>query len=304
MKTPEDMKNDSLPTWKHEDHVKFKHGPLNDIARILSEYYQEHLRRDVDDGKLTPLNYWVLLRGLLVAAWQTYRAICNLIAEKQPKPFNLQAGILNRSLFEILATVLALSEKPERAAILEREWVKSLGKEYKRVSERFGDVPKWKDYLDVFRAHQETSIARIGFPVKALDDPNLIKDAEWPTPGAILWGSKKKKLLPFVTGSRHAVLKELYQSHYGHQSAQAHARMAAVAVAFIADHPEQQWNPGAAESNLVIFAMLCLACIFSEIDASAGYAHPKLLELWAYLRESHDDAKQVWNVRYASLLGA
>jgi hypothetical protein len=302
MEMPENTSNHNLPKWKQEDQIRFKHAPLNEIAGILSEFYLERVRRDVDDGRLTPLNYWVLIRGLLAAGWQTYRGICQLIAERQPKPFTLQAGILNRSLFEILATVLALSEKPERARILERESVRSMGREYQRLFNRFRDVPKWEDYLNVFRAHQEASLAKIGAPEGSLGDPNLIIGAEWPTPGTMLWGSKRKKLPPFVSGSRHAVLRELYESHYGHQSAQAHARMAAVAVAFMADHPEEEWNPGAAESNLVIFAMLCLACMFSEIDASAGYSHQKLVELWVYLRESHDDAKELWNTRYMSLL--
>ena len=38
------------------------------------------------------------------------------------------------------------------------------------------------------------------------ENPDLITD-EWPTPGVMLWGKKKQKLPPFVSGSRHAVLE-------------------------------------------------------------------------------------------------
>jgi hypothetical protein len=75
--------SDELPIWKHDVSTHFEHKPLNDIAGVLFAYYQEHLRRDIDDGKLQPIEYWILLRGFLSASWQTYRGVCTLLASTQ-----------------------------------------------------------------------------------------------------------------------------------------------------------------------------------------------------------------------------
>jgi hypothetical protein len=173
--------------------------------------------------------------------------------------------------------------------------------EYERLSKRYGQVPKWSEYLSVFRANQLGILARLGLPEEALDTPSLIQGAEWPAPGRSLWGSKKDKVAAFVTGTRHAALRNVYENHYRHQSAQAHARLAAVAVEFMVDHPEHEWNPGAGTSNAVIFAMLCFVAICSEVNSAVGYKHQKLIELWTYLRASTDEAEDLWTLRYQSV---
>jgi len=291
-----------LPKWTHEI-PSIPHPLLNDAANLLTEFYKEHIQRDIEEGKLAPANCWTLLRGLLIAAMQTYASICLLLADKRPKPLMMQASILCRAMVETLATVLALTEKPEeRALVLRREWVKMLAVKYKREYHLFGDEQKWKEYLEVSRQGLTIILEEFGLPPEVLSDPGLIKD-EWPTPGVMLWGSKKKALPSFVTGSRHAVLKEIYETHYAIQSAQAHARMAAVSIAFLVDQPEEQWNPGQGESNIVVTALLCLACILSEIEVSGGYSsHAKLAELWFYLRDMDDESKDVWALRYDALV--
>lgn len=44
-----------------------------------------------------------------MSAMQTYASICILLADKRPKPL-LQANVLNRALFEVFATIVALTE--------------------------------------------------------------------------------------------------------------------------------------------------------------------------------------------------
>jgi hypothetical protein len=70
----------------------------------------------------------------------------------------------------------------------------------------------------------------------------------------------------------------------------------------LVDSPEEQWNPGYGESDLVTTALLLLACLLREIELAGGYAHHrKLAELWTYLREIDDESKDVWALRYAEL---
>ena len=118
----------------------------------------------------------------------------------------------------------------------------------------------------------------------------------------MIFGRPSRNIPPLVSGSRREVLKEMYQYHYPHQSAQAHGRVASMAVALLADDPESQWNPGHAESDIVGTALLFLACILSELQAAGGYAHhQKLAEFWTYLRDLDDEAKEIWALRYQGL---
>ena len=103
---------EELPKWKH-DLPKYPHKLFNDLANTVVEFYKEHLRRGIDAGRLKPTDYGVMIRGFLIAAMQTYAAICLLLAEKRPKPLMLQAAVLNRALFEILSTVIALVDSPD-----------------------------------------------------------------------------------------------------------------------------------------------------------------------------------------------
>jgi hypothetical protein len=69
------------------------------------------------------------------------------------------------------------------------------------------------------------------------------------------------------------------------------------------DDPESQWNPGHGESDIVSTALMFLACVLSELQTAGGYAsHPKLIELWAYLRDIDGEAKDLWALRYEKLL--
>ena len=106
---------EELPIWKQELPAT-PHKLLNNLVTVLVEFYGEHLRRDRADGRLQPGKAWDLLRGFLIAAMQTYVSICMLLSEKRPKRLMLQADELNRSLFEILATVFAILEDPEPRA--------------------------------------------------------------------------------------------------------------------------------------------------------------------------------------------
>ncbi|HUY14459.1 MAG TPA: DUF5677 domain-containing protein [Terriglobia bacterium] len=290
-----------FPQWKHEV-PPIPHGLFNEILQVLVEFYKEHFRRDVKSGRLTPPEPFEMLRGFLVAAMQTYAAICILLAEKRPKRLMLQAGILDRALFEIFASVLALTQDPAaRTQVLAREHFKGMAVHYNYLLKRFGSDPKWTQYLDVYRKGLAIIAKNLKLTPELERQPSRIPD-QWPTPGVMVYGRKSRSLPPFVSGTRLAVLKELYEYHYSIQSAQAHGRAASFAAAMLVDDPALQWNPGQGESNLIATGLILMACILSEIESLGGYLnHPKLAELWRYLRELDDEAKELWQIRYEEL---
>jgi len=277
---------------------KLFHEPLE----ALVNFYKEHIQRDTNAGRLTPPDLWVVLRGFLVAAMQTYASICILLAEKRPKRLMLQAAILNRALFEILATVVGLTEDPgSRMEILKRESYRGHAERHARWVERFGSDPKWTEYLEVSRRGLSLIANTLGLAPEVEKNPGLIKD-KWPTPGVMIHGRASRAITPFVSCTRLAVLKEIYESHYSQLSEQAHGRVASMAVAMLVDDPSLQGNPGLGESDITLSALIFMACILSEIEAAGAYPHHrKLDELWTYLRETHDEAKDLWGMRYENL---
>jgi hypothetical protein len=292
---------EEFPQWKHEvPRVPAK--LFNEPLHVLVEFYKEHVRRDVDSARLTPPEPFTMLRWFLVAGMQTYAAVCILLADKRPKRLMLQAGILNRALFEIFATVVALTQDPgARTQILAREYFKSLAVRYDHLVTRFGSDPKWTEYLKVYQKGLAIITKQLKLPPEFEHNPSKIRD-EWPTPGVMVYGRPRGQVPPFVSGTRLAVLKELYEFHYPGLSAQAHGRAASFAAAMLVEDPNQQWNPGQGESSLLSTALLLMACILSEIESAGAYVHhPKLAELWAYLRDFDDEAKELWHLRYEEL---
>jgi len=292
------MKPPELKTQLPPSPFKLYNEPL----QILIEFYKEHIRRDTDGGRLTPTESWVVLHGLLISAAQTYTGVCLLLSEKRPKRLMLQAAILNRPLLETFGNILSLCEAPKsRTRILVRESYKNLAETFLRYKSQFANVPKWKEYLNVYAESLTLFAKQLRISRHYVRNLSSIRE-QWPTPGRMIRGDRRRKQPPFLHGNRRAVFKTLYDSHYGHQSEQAHQRAAAVSAALVVD-TSAQWNPGLGESNLVLDALLFVTCIISELESKGRFPpHPKLRELWVYLIEANDEAKELWRLRYRSLL--
>jgi hypothetical protein len=291
-----------IPEWKK----KLPASPFklyDDPLQALVKFYKEHLRRDTKDGKHTPTEFWITLRGFLISAAQTYGGICLLVADKRPKPLMLQAGILNRSLLETLGNVMALCEAPKtRTRILVRESYKNMALTFLKYKTLHGTDEKWREFLDVYAKGLIAFAKEIRVSRHHAINPQSIAE-EWPTPGTMIYGSRRRNQSAWLRGTRRAAFKEIYESHYGHQSEQAHQRAAAVGTALLVDDPAAQWNPGFGESLIVSTALLLMACILSELEAKGRYpGHAKLRELWVYLFELNDEAKILWKLRYRMLL--
>lgn len=292
---------EQFPEWKRElPHVPYK--LISEPLEVLVKFYKEHLQRDIQTGRLTPPEVFEMLRGFLMAAMQTYGAVCILLAEKRPKRLMLQASVLNRALFETFATVVALTQDPvARAQVLAREHFKGMAIRYNSLLKRYESDPKWTDYLEVYRKGLAIIVKNLKIPPELEQNPSRMRD-EWPTPGVMVHGRPNRNIPPYVSGTRLAALKEVYEFHYSMQSELAHGRAAVLGAAMMVENPEFQWNPGQGESNLVTTALILMACTLSEIESAAGYSHhPRLAELWAYLRDMDDEAKELWQLRYEQL---
>jgi hypothetical protein len=172
---------------------------------------------------------------------------------------------------------------------------------YNSLMKRFGSDPKWADYFEVYRKGLAIIVKNLKIPPELAQNPSKMRD-EWPTPGVMVYGRPNRNIPPYVSGTRLAALKEVYEFHYSTQSALAHGRAAVIGAAVMVEDPEFQWNPGQGESSLVATALILMACTLSEIESVGEYPHhPKLAEMWAYLRDLDDEAKELWQLRYEKL---
>lgn len=299
----DEMRPLNHPGWVREL-PSFPHSRYNEPLMELFEFYKENVKRDVADGKLRPPDFWFLLRGLLIGAAQTYAAICILLADGRPKPLELQAGVLNRSLLESLGNVLALCEAPKaRTKVFLREAYKSLALDFRRLDARYGKVAKWRDYLTGYGKVLQSLAEQLHLSRSRVNKPDAIPD--WPTPGVMVYGSRRRQQPPFLRGNRRVAFKEIYDHHYGRQSGQAHQRGFAVATALLVDDPNAPWSRTYGKSRIVASAMIFLACILSEIESKGRYdRHRELRKLWVEICRLDDLAKDLWRLRYRKLIGA
>lgn len=291
----------ALPTLKRTLPA-FPTGVLTGPAEEVLKFYNEHLQRDGTEGKLKPTQAWVILNGLLTAGAQTYNAIRLLLSERRPTQLLLQAGVLNRLLFELFATTLGILENPStRTQMLLQDAHNTKAKQYEHLNAQYGNNPDYQEHLEVYKK---------GLPIMAemanVDPKNALHakrrtNRHWPTPGAMVnpQGKSKRGTKPFVSGKRGEVLKRLYDRHYNQLSAQAHGRIDAVGTALLAGRPGLQWNPGHGKSSILCTAVLFICCTVSELETAGTYEHHrKLAELWTYLREMNDEASELWELRY------
>jgi len=278
------------------DRPRVPYSLTHRLVGILAEYYQEHVRRDRADGRLAPADTWQLVYGFLLAAHQTYDAVCHLLAHSRPRPFLLQAATLNRALFEYLANACALLQDPEASTqALLRDAYRTNALVYQSRRARFAQDDHWRAYFERVVPSLERDAERLRLSRVFIDDPILIPT--WPSPGRLITGEAAK-----VTGTARSVLTELYDSHYRIASAQAHGRAMATSMAIVVAHPEYESDPDQA-SGYVTTAQVMLACLWTEVGVAAKFnTNPKLLEYWQYMREYDSEAVDLWNLRYREVL--
>lgn len=283
------------PRHMKRNRPRIPHSVTHRLVGILAEYYQEHVRRNRADGSLVPSDTWQFVYGFLLAAHQTYDAVCVLLAHKRPQPLLLQAATLNRALFEYLANVCAILQDPESCTQeLLRDAYRTNALVYRLRLAKFAEDEQWRDYFERIVPSLEFDVKRLQLPQDWIEEPTSIPP--WPSPGRLIMGETAK-----VTGTARSVLDELYQSHYRIASAQAHGRGMATSMAIVVAHPEYQLADQA--SGYVTTAQVMLACLWTEVSIAAKFeTNPKLLEYWKYMREYDAEAVDLWNLRYRDIL--
>ncbi|MHC4459026.1 MAG: DUF5677 domain-containing protein [Planctomycetota bacterium] len=235
-----------------------------------------------------------LAEKILSGCYQTYKAIRKLVAKDSKYP--TQAHILNRSILDSLFVIEAFSEDPgkyPRAYAL--AGYRMIWEEYTKETQKYGNDPNWDEYL-------ADKVKLLEFSAKIY---NLSEDERkspkknipyWPIPSKMLRDrifSKKK----------HLFLKELYDWHYGWESALSHFQWGGMSATVFSSLPEHHWHPGKFESDAVYKSILYLLMIISEIEAVSEIGIKQDTKyIWTIVGSYWEEAKEFYDKRFSNLL--
>ena len=233
-----------------------------------------------------------LTEKILSVSFQTYKAIRKLVA-KDPK-YPTQANILNRSILDSLFVIEAFLEDPvkyPRAYAL--AGYRMIWEEYTKEYEKYGNDPEWNEYLADKEKLLDYSAQIYGLTEDERKSPNI---KYWPIPSTML----RDKIF---SSERQKFLKQLYEGHYGWESALSHFQWGGMSASVFSSLPEHHWHPGKFESDVVYRSILYLLMIISEIKAFRKLGlNQHLKYIWTIVDSYWEEAKDYYELRFSALL--
>ena len=167
--------------------------------------------------------------------------------------------------------------------------------EYTKEVKKYGDDPDWKGYLTDKKKLLDYSASLYKLSDDERDAPK--KNIKyWPIPSKMLRNN-------IFSDGRHSFLKDLYEWHYGWESALSHFQWGGMSASDFSNFPENHWHPGKFESDAVYKAILYLLIIISEIEAVAEIGIKQDLKyLWTIVGSYFEEAKEFYDKRFSELL--
>jgi hypothetical protein len=234
-----------------------------------------------------------LTEKILFGCFQTYKSIRKLVA-KDPK-YPTQAHILNRSILDSIFVIEAFVENPEkfpRAYAL--AGFRMIWEEYKKEQEKYRNNPQWDGYLSYKVKLLKFSSQIFGLTTEEIKSPKRIK--YWPIPSKML----KEKIFSL---ERQKFLEQLYEWHYGWESALSHFQWGGMSASVFSSFPEHHWHPGKFESDAVYRSILYLLMILSEIESFRKFGlNEDLKYIWTIVGNYSEEAKDYYEIRFGALL--
>jgi len=242
------------PSWATDpEPLDFKvvNEPLEKLLKKIINTLQRMSRAQFSE-------FDFLVEKIVAGCYQTYKAIRKLVA-KDPK-YSTQAHIFNRSILDSLFVIEAFSEDPKKySKAYALSGYRMIWEEYTKEAQKYGNDPDWKGYLSDKAELLEFSaeIYNISGDERKSPKKNI---PYWPIPSRMLRDGIFSK-------ERQDFLKELYDWHYGWESALSHFQWGGMSATVFSSLPERHWHPGKFESDAVYKSILYLLMIISEIEA-------------------------------------
>jgi hypothetical protein len=291
--------------------------PFKDVFRLLREAFDRRI-----DGYQSDRNgYLSTVRALLHASDQTFRAILFLVADQRvqdkdggngPGPFPAQSIILQRSLFEVLANVLAILESPiKRDALFRRDGYRENSRKYEalrsklkagKLMQRRGS--KWLEALDTWQEDLQKTARYLRLtPQEIADSTTRLKS--WPRPPQMLGGKKDVHGIHWLTGQRLEVVRYFDEDSYGSDSRVVHQKDRALYMSMLQSRGLTLAELGRVRNIVVLRAATIHGAVLAEVGEALGWPRDtkkRLRIAWRYLIQDFDPALEVYRARYRAVL--
>ena len=266
--------------------------------KVVNEPLEKLVKKTINTfGRKAHANFpefTFLAEKIVTGCYQTYKAIRKLVAEDPKYP--TQVHILNRSLLDSVFVIEAFAEDPGKyPKAYELAGYRMMWEEYSKEEKKYGNDLDWKGYLD-----DKEKLLKFSAEIYGLSDDERNSPSRnipyWPIPSKMLRDS-------IFSNDRHLFLKELYDRHYGWESALSHFQWGGMSASVFSSLPENHWHPGKFESDAVYKSVLYLLIIVSEIeDVSAIGIKQDIKYLWTIIGSYWEEAKDFYDDRFSKLL--
>lgn len=266
--------------------------------KVINEPLEKLLKRSIKilerraRGNFNEFDF--LTEKILAGCFQTYKAIRKLVAKDLKYP--TQAHILNRSILDSVFVIEAFVEDHEK---FPRDYVlagyRMIWEEYTKEHEKYGNDPKWNEYLADKEKLLGCSAQIYGLTEDERQSPKKMINY-WPIPSRMLRDH-------IFTDERQKYLEQLYEWHYGWESALSHFQWGGMSASAFSSLPEHHWHPGKFESDAVYRSILYLLMILSEIEAFRKLGiNQDLKYIWTIVGSYFEEAKTYYELRFSALL--
>ncbi len=245
----------------------------------------------------------VLLRGFVLLSANTLKSIGYLCADHPPdanrRPeYALSVPPLARTLMDTLFNIVFLFENPSENI---RWYWRSAWREYRedrdRYKERYGDDPRWSEWLETFEKTLEGF--REPWFVEAGTDAKDVR--YWPHPGQMLRCSE-------LSEDRRAFLQYLNDWFYKDLSRSSHLSgpgfiLRSFTLFEYPENPKREENLVHLKGSSVFTVVTLFLAILSEIEGAVRFGlAPRMEYLWGLLKAHSEEALDLYEKRYSKLL--
>jgi len=278
------------PPWAIDpEPIDFKvvNEPLEKLLKRTINTLERKARADFSE-------FDFLAEKIVAGCYQTYKSIRKLVA-KEPK-YPTQAHILNRSLLDSVFVIEAFSEDPGKyPKAYALAGYRMIWEEYTKEVKKYGNDPNWNEYLA-----DKGKLLKFSAQIYQLSEDERNSPRKnipyWPIPSKMLRNR-------IFSNRRHLFLKELYDWHYGWESALSHFQWGGMSASVFSSLPENHWHPGKFESDAVYKSILYLLIIVSEIEAVSVIGIKQDIKyLWTIVGSYWEEAKEFYDKRFTDLL--
>lgn len=251
--------------------------------------------------------------GMVLSSNDTMKAALFLVADRRlaekadgtgPGPFPAQAVMLQRGQLEALGNLMALLEHPStRDPLYRRDAYRDQLQLLQTKKAKHTGASAWDRWID----HSERVLARQARHLRLSEDEarDSSRLKSWPLPAGLLTATDCNGR-PWLTGSRKAAFKLLYDDSYGLDSRIAHHKHPALDLALRRHRGLSSTELEGLRNATVFRSAILHSAVLTEAEAamtwSASSAMSELREVWSILVRGFDSAADIHAVRYAQLL--